>query len=206
MTITSVTPIHLIKVKNTLARPWHPGHSVVSPVKAEGAGWWDFHTRVLSGLPSEQPERSVFCDIGCLLLAHCFDGGGGTVTLQGQQTTHFSTLLVISLMKNVTRYHSPTPFFCILEPPKSLLSLMRQVADFTASERVCGGVTPLFPLCPVFLEGALRPTSAEGSTDCLQLRGGDLWLLPDGPRTPLGAGLQQVTFFTEVPAGFSFCP
>lgn len=49
---------------------------------------------------------------------------------------HFLTLLLISLMENVTNVTSPIFFFGVLELPKFVLSLRRQVADFTASEKV----------------------------------------------------------------------
>lgn len=48
---------------------------------------------------------------------------------------HFLTLLLISLMENVTQCHFPH-FFGVLKLPKFMLSLMRQVADFIASEKV----------------------------------------------------------------------
>lgn len=64
---------------------------------------------------------------------------------------HFLTLLLISLMENVTQCHFPH-FFGVLELPKLVLSLMRQVANFTASEKVgSGGGGNVLPFLPFFL-------------------------------------------------------
>lgn len=65
---------------------------------------------------------------------------------RGSRPCTILTLLLISLMENVTQCHFPHIFFFffgILELPRFMLPLMRQVADFTASEKVVEEVARL---------------------------------------------------------------
>lgn len=58
---------------------------------------------------------------------------------------------ITHLRENVTECHFPHFFFFygILELPKSMLSLMWQVADLTASGKAGEEVSPLPPLFPL---------------------------------------------------------
>ena len=106
------------------------------------------HLSVLTGLLPSKPQLRgspnsksfVFCDICSLLLAHCFGGGGDMLKFLGpvdhalfDTITHFSH-------GECHQCHFPHVFFFfffgVLELLKFVLSLRRQVADFTASEKV----------------------------------------------------------------------
>lgn len=117
-------------------------------------------------------------------------------------------------MENVTHCHFPHFFFffSVLRLPKSMLSLRRQVADFTVSEKVGEEVSHF--VSPSLFKCLHVEASPLGCSVC---RGVCRLVLPSG--FSVGnlflfwivwdhcwvAGLQKVSPLTEMSVSFSFC-
>lgn len=87
---------------------------------------------------SPNSKRFVFCDICYLLLAHCFGGGGVMLKFLGAVDHALFDTITHFFHGECHQCHFPHFFLGggVLEPPKFVLSLRQQVADFTASEKV----------------------------------------------------------------------
>ena len=87
---------------------------------------------------SPNSKRFVFCDICYLLLAHCFGGGGVMLKFLGAVDHALFDTITHFFHGECHQCHFPHFFWGggVLEPPKFVLSLRQQVADFTASEKV----------------------------------------------------------------------